>query len=84
MIKNLSARDAVSIPGLSRSPEEGNCYPLKYSCLKNPMDRGAWWAIWSLGLQRVRHDSVTKTFHLAISYILTLFQDFELIYLEII
>ena len=31
-----------SIPGSGRSPEEGNVYPLQYSCLENPMDRGAW------------------------------------------
>ena len=34
-----------SIPGLGRSPGEGNSNPLQYSCLENPMDRGAWWAI---------------------------------------
>ena len=34
-----------SIPGLGRSPGEGNGNPLQYSCLENPMDRGAWWAI---------------------------------------
>ena len=33
------------IPGLGRSDREGNDYPLQYSCLENPMDRGAWWAI---------------------------------------
>ena len=33
-----------SIPGLGRSPREGNGYPRQYSCLKNPMDRAAWWA----------------------------------------
>ena len=32
------------IPGSGRSPEEGNDYPLHYSCLENSMDRGAWWA----------------------------------------
>ena len=31
-------------PGLERSPGEGNGTPLQYSCLENPMDRGAWWA----------------------------------------
>ena len=31
-----------SIPGLGRSTGEGNGYPLQYSCLENPMDRGAW------------------------------------------
>ena len=36
--------DLGLIPGWGRSPEEGNGYPLQYSCLENPMDRGAWWA----------------------------------------
>ena len=38
-------RRSLSIPGLGRSPEEGNSSPPQYSCLENPMDRGAWWAI---------------------------------------
>ena len=33
-----------SIPGLGRSPGGGHGNPLQYSCLENPMDRGAWWA----------------------------------------
>jgi len=33
------------IPGSGRIPGEGNGYPLQYSCLENPMDRGAWQAI---------------------------------------
>ena len=37
------ARDMVSIPGSGRSPGVGNGNPLQYSCLENPMDRGAWW-----------------------------------------
>ena len=37
-------RDAGSIPELGRSPGGGHGYPLQYSCLENPMDRGAWWA----------------------------------------
>ena len=37
-------RDADLIPGLGRSPEEGNGNSLQYSCLRNPIDRGAWWA----------------------------------------
>jgi len=49
IIKNPPAnagdvRDMVSIPGSGRSPAEGNGNPLQYSCLKNPMDRGAWQA----------------------------------------
>ena len=44
MVKNLSCNVGVLglIPGLGRSPREGNGYPLQYSCLKNPTDRGAW------------------------------------------
>ena len=38
-------KDLGSIPGLGRSPGEGNGIPLLYSCLENPMDRGVWWAI---------------------------------------
>ena len=38
-------RDVGSIPGLGRSPGEGNGNLLQYSCLGNPMDRGAWLAI---------------------------------------
>ena len=36
-------RDTGSIPGSERSPGEGQGHPLQYSCLENPMDRGAWW-----------------------------------------
>ena len=47
VVKNLlgtarDARDVGSVPGLGRSPGEGNSIPLWYSCLENPMDRGAW------------------------------------------
>ena len=43
-VRNLSANagDSGSIPGLGRSLGEGKT--LQYSCLENPMDRGAWWA----------------------------------------
>ena len=40
-----NAGDLGSIPGLGRSPGEGNGNPLQFSCLENPMDRGAWQAI---------------------------------------
>ena len=43
MVKNLPAMQET--PGLGRSPGEDNSYPLQYSCLRNPMDRGAWGAI---------------------------------------
>ena len=36
--------DTGSIPGLGRSPGRKHGNPLQYSCLENPMDRGAWWA----------------------------------------
>ena len=41
----FGAGDSGSIPGLGRSPGEGNGNPLQYSCLENSIDRGAWWAI---------------------------------------
>ena len=49
VVKNLPAnagdtKVAGYIPGLGRSPGEGNGNPLQYSCLENSMDRGAWWA----------------------------------------
>ena len=43
-------------PWSVRSPGEGNGNLLQYSCLENLMDKGAWWAIQSIGSQRVRHD----------------------------
>ena len=50
VIKKLLANaehtgDGGSIPGSGRSPGRGNGNPLQYSCLGNPTDRGAWWAI---------------------------------------
>ena len=61
MVKNPPANagdvaDMSSIPESGRSPGEGNGYSLQYSCLGNPMDRGTWQAIQSLGSQRVRYD----------------------------
>ena len=46
-VENLPANAGYMdlIPGLRRSPGEGNGNPLQYSCLRNPLDRGAWWAI---------------------------------------
>jgi len=49
VVKNMSAnagdeRDTGLIPGLGRTPREGDGNPLQYSCLENPEDRGAWWA----------------------------------------
>ena len=47
VVKNppANAEDLSSILGLGRSPGKGNGNPLRYSCLGNPMDREAWWAI---------------------------------------
>ena len=44
VVKNpcANARDVDLIPGLERSPREGNDNPLQYSCLENPMDRAVW------------------------------------------
>ena len=51
--------DSGSIPGSGRPPGEENGNPLQYSCLVNPMDRGAWQAT-VYGVTRVRHDWATK------------------------
>ena len=48
-----NAGDPGLIPGLGRSPGEGNDNPLQYSCLENQMDKGAWWATVH-GVARVR------------------------------
>ena len=49
-----NAGNPGSIPGLGRSPGEGNGYPLQYSCLENPMDREAWRATQSMGSAKSR------------------------------
>ena len=54
-----NAGDLGSIPGLERSPGEGNSNPFQYSCLGNPMDGGAWQATVHVVL-RVGHDLSTK------------------------
>ena len=54
-----NAGDLDSVPGLRRSPGEGNGYPLQHFCLENPMGRGGWWAPIH-GSQRVGHHWVTK------------------------
>ena len=53
VVKSLPAnagdlRDMSSIPGSGRSSGGGHGNPLQYSCLRNPMDRGAWWVTNSL------------------------------------
>ena len=54
-----NAGDPGLIPGLGKSPGGGNGNLLWYSCLENPMDRGAWHAIVH-GVARVRHDLAGK------------------------
>ena len=52
------------IPGSGRSPGEGNGTPLQYSCLEDPMDRGAWWAaVHGVAKSRTRLSNFTFTFH---------------------
>ena len=53
------ARDMGLIPGSERSPGGGNGNPLKYSCLENPMDRGAWQAT----VHRVTESDMTERIH---------------------
>ena len=55
-----NAGDLGSIPGLGRSPGEGNGNPFQHSCLGNPMDRRAWWAPVH-GVTRVVHNLATRT-----------------------
>ncbi|XP_065778894.1 ubiquitin-conjugating enzyme E2 D1 isoform X1 [Muntiacus reevesi] len=55
-VSACNARDQSSIPGLGRSPGEGNGHPLLYSCLENPMDRGAWQATFHEELSDLQRD----------------------------
>ena len=51
--------DPGLIPGLGRSPREGNGNPFQYSCLENPKGKGAWWATVH-AVPRVGHNLATK------------------------
>ena len=64
MVKNQAAnagnlRDMGSVPGSRRSPGRGHGNPLEYSCLENPMDRGAWRAM----VHRVARNQTEVTSH---------------------
>ena len=61
MVKNppANAGDSGWTPELGRSPGEGNGYPLQYTCLENPKDRGAW-QVQRIGSQRFGHNWVTN------------------------
>ena len=59
-----NAGEPGSIPGSGRSPEEGNGNSFQYSCLGNPMEGGAWWAILrGVAMIRTRLSDFTFTFH---------------------
>ena len=59
-----NAGDSGSIPGLGRSPGEGNGNPLQYSCLENPMDGGAWKAtVHGVAKSRTPLSDFTFIFH---------------------
>ena len=64
VVKNLpaSAGNVGSIPGSDRSPRGGNGNPLQYSCLKNPTDRGAWWAM----VHRVAKNWIELSMHVLV------------------
>ena len=55
-----NAGDVGSISGSGRSPGRENGYPLQYSCLGNPKDRGAWWDTVHGGHKRVGYNLETK------------------------
>ena len=59
MVKNLPAMQGTQVQSLGRFPGEGTGNPLQYSCLGNPMDRGAWRTIVH-GSKRITHDRVTN------------------------
>ena len=62
--------DPGSIPGLGRSPGEGNGNPLQHYCLENPMDRGAWWAtVHGVAKSRTRLSHFTFPFRLVITFL---------------
>ena len=63
-------------PGLGRSPGRGNGYSLQYSCLENPMHRGAWQGTVH-GSQRAGHNWVTNTFTFTIKLPMTFFTELE-------
>ena len=71
LIKDPSAnsggvRDIGLIPVLGRSPGEGNDNPFQYSCLGNPTDRGAWWAIVHKGCKEL--DKTEMIYHAHTQY----------------
>ena len=71
-VKNLTANvgGTDSIPGLGRSPGEGNGNPLQFSCLENPMDGEAWWAtVCRVAKSRTRLSDFTFTFTFTFTFL---------------
>ena len=68
MVKNLPTMQTLgSVPGSGRSPEEGHGNPLKYSCLENPLDRGAWQAtVHGVAKNRTQLSDFIVTFRAAV------------------
>ena len=63
-VSACNAENLGLIPGLGRSPGEGNGNPLQYSCLENPMDGGAWYApVHGVAKSRTRLSDFPFTFH---------------------
>ena len=63
------AEDLSSVPGLGRDPGEGNGNPVQYSCLENPMDRGAWWVtVHGVANSRTRLSDFTSHLHVAVMW----------------
>ena len=64
-----NSRDLGSIPGLGRSPGEGNGNPLKYYCLENPMDKGVWKAtVHGVAKSRTQLSDFTLTYSQSCPY----------------
>ena len=57
--------DPVLIPGSGRFPGEGTGNPLQYSCLRDPMDRGAWWATIPRGCKELDVTEHSRATHIA-------------------
>ena len=62
LVKNLPAMQEMWVQFLGQEDPLEKEMALQYSCLGNPMERGAWWVIQSMGSQRVGPDGVTNTF----------------------
>ena len=73
-----SAGDLGSIPGLGRSPGEGNGNPLQYPCLENLMERGAWWAAVHGGAESGMTEWLTHTWPTTRAFAICLCRDWTL------